>query len=424
MKSLFLSLALLIAGYTSSFADNYFQDTIWMKKTDQSNGFYMLKFSKNDSIIAGFGYQKTIFYEAKTGNEIARIDGNKYGFFINNDTRFIRINNTRTGIEIIDMKTLKVVDTLESDGKSFGEFADITDDGKYIVAIVQGGFNIWDIESKKIIKSYTSKSEENLIKITANQISFSKIDNQVLISLDKTYNISNSSPPKTKTISQIIVYGFENLDSLKSFSTYSNFSISKTNKYIAIKTSDNKNGVEIYDFASKQLLHKLPVNGLNVTGMEFSSDEKYLVTTSGPDDNKLIVWDVVTGKTIKSNNDGSYDNFVISHKQTNLACSMGRSLILNKSPFNQTSVSENIDNIPILYPNPTNGIVNINLQSPILGVVKIQITNVNGNVLLNISDIIPQNNMISLNIAQLSIGTYFLNLSSNNFHQTYKLIKE
>ncbi len=423
MKFFILSLALLIAGYTSSFADNYFRDTLWMKETDQSNGFYMLKFSKNDSIIAGFGFENTIFYEAKTGNEIKRIPGYEYGYFINNDNNFIQLSSDRKLFYIWDLKTYKIIDTIKTDNIPVNEYSivDISSDQKYLVAPIPRGFRVWDIENKKVIKEKHFKEEENLLDIWVTNPRFLN-NNNILVQFGKTYNIPNSSPPKTKTIGDFIVYDFNSLDSINSYSNHRGFVLSNKNKYIAYGTSDNKNGIEIYDFASKQLLHKLPVNGLNVTGLEFSSDEKYLLTSDQYEN--MNTWNLESGKSEFVYINGCTSNFNLSHNQKNIIWSCSRLLSLYNTHWFSTSVNEQTQVVPTLYPNPTNGLVNINLQNPILGNANIQITNATGNIVMNISNIISQNKIVTFSITQLPVGTYLLTLSANNFNQTYKLIKE
>ena len=58
-------------------------DLVWSLKTDQSAGFWMVKFSNTDSLIVGHGYDYDLFFDAKTGQEIQRIHNDNEVFFIN-----------------------------------------------------------------------------------------------------------------------------------------------------------------------------------------------------------------------------------------------------------------------------------------------------------------------------------------------------
>ncbi len=417
MKKYFVLFIFLSACF-SVYADNYFQDTLWQKKTDQSEGFYMLKFSQNDSIIAGFGYENTIFYEAKTGNEINRINGYGYGFFINNDMQFIRVASGNKTIEILDTKSWDRIDTMQNDGLSIGKF-DISSDSKFLISVIPKGIRIWDLITKKIIKTRIYPDEENMTDMGLSSPKF-LLNNNIIVQMSKTYNIPNSTPPQTKTIGDFIILNLSNLDSIGSLGNHRYYVLSKNNKYIAYGTGDNNYGIEVYDFQTKKLLYKFPVNGLNVTGLEFTSDEKYLVTADQY--NNMNTWDISNGKQTFEYINGCTSNFNISHNQKYIIWSCSRLLSLYNAYYTNTSVIDPTNTTNTMYPNPTNGIVTIT-NSCLLPQMHYSISNQSGQI-LNSSTIQNVNNQIQLNFSQYPSGTYYINLQCNQELTNYKIIKE
>ena len=95
MKKFILFILLILAYIQATNAQPKPQDStdlIWSNRiADQSMGFYMVKFSKNDSLIVAHGYTQDLFIDAKTGQEIHRIDGNNEIFFINIITATTRL---------------------------------------------------------------------------------------------------------------------------------------------------------------------------------------------------------------------------------------------------------------------------------------------------------------------------------------------
>ncbi|GAB4822346.1 hypothetical protein N2152v2_009392 [Parachlorella kessleri] len=56
--------------------------------------------------------------------------------------------------------------------------------------------------------------------------------------------------------------------------------------------------VFLHDIGQRRVLHKLALLRSKVQAVDFSCDEKYLVTLGGEDDGNLAIWDVVTGKAL------------------------------------------------------------------------------------------------------------------------------
>ncbi len=76
-----------------------------------------------------------------------------------------------------------------------------------------------------------------------------------------------------------------------------------------------------------------------------------------------------------------------------------------------------------IFPNPTNGIVNISLSEKVITDITFEIIDLNGNNIdLKSSKINKKSNQIQINISELINGTYILNLKFNNQKFTSKII--
>ncbi|MFT4534729.1 MAG: hypothetical protein ACJA1A_001635 [Saprospiraceae bacterium] len=99
--------------------------------------------------------------------------------------------------------------------------------------------------------------------------------------------------------------------------------------------------------------------------------------------------------------------------------------IVNDVQFNDITASlDNEISVEItVFPNPVNSIVNIfsDSISEILGTVSI--FNVDGKLLANYEDLVPNNKTISLDISNMAKGVYFLKIEKNGIITMKKIIK-
>jgi len=361
MKTI-LIIAAFIMAWASAQSQSYFEDTVWTKKTDQSSGFYQVKFSNNDSIIVGHGNGMSqqpdtkfcLFYDSYSGEEINRIPGNREVFFFNNDLNFLKLNDARNVFEIFDTETFQIIDTLENDGTKLYPNYTLSNDESKLVCVKSGGLRTWDMESRRIINSKDFPTSDGLLNISTEQLAFNCYDSKILIGLAKTYQINNS-PPQQVEIRECTIFDAITLDSIDNITAVNDYRLSKTCQYIAIKTGDKYEGVEIYDFNTKQLLHKLPVNGPSLRVLEFSPDDKYLVTNPN-----IMIWDVLTGENTYVYTSGSTNCLDVSHDGTYLFSSVGRYIYKWHARFGDTSTPKENQFSSLIYPNPTTGEVNIN----------------------------------------------------------------
>lgn len=424
----FLVALLLSISSPCKAVQDYYEDTVWVKKTDQLEGFYQVKFSNNDSIIVAHGYSQDHFYDTKTGNLIVKINGTEEIFFINNDENFIKLNQDRTVFEIFDMKTFKVIDSLESDGTIINEYSklDVSKDGKYLVAPIPRGFRIWDISSKKILKTKIFPDELNLNNVGVNNLRFVCGNEKIIAQYVKIYNNPNK-PENPITIGSFTVWDFNTLDSIDSYENSRGFKLSNNCNYIAYIVGSKDYGVEIYDFSTKELVQKLEINGYNLTGIEFSPDDKYIVTSNGPGTNSLIVWSLDSGEKVYIYPYGSHKNIDISNNGKFIISSTGGYLFLWNFK-NETSIEENKEEkyFKTIYPNPATGNVTIEFKLKTSGKTKIELLDTKGS---NINTVLYKflesgNQKIEFKTADIPNGSYFLIVQSEQEQIVFQLIIE
>jgi len=414
----FLALLLLsLAGQAN--AQSYAYDTVWTKNTDQSEGFYKVQFSDNDSIIVGFGFNDNLFFDANTGAEIHRIPGNKEGFFFNNDRHYLKLAENKTKLEIFDTNTFIVIDSLENDGSIIGTM-NISNDRKYFISTINdgSGIRVWDLNLRKIIKNkfFEKDNDPNLGVTKRIKVFFNCDDLQCIVTTEKQYKgIKNDS----YYITYHAILDINTLDSIDAISDVPFYRLSQTCRYIAYLTGDPTYGVEVYDFNTKELLWKIPVNGPSLTGIEFSPDDKYLVNSPG-----IKIWDIEKKELIKSYQSGSTNCFSISHDGQYFISSVGRYFYKWYARWNGTTIEDNPQNPIIIYPNPTNGMVTLSFEQLASEITTINLHDLNGifirNLFNNFLEPGPQN--LNFNVSDLANGAYFINVSNSHLSLVFKLI--
>jgi WD40 repeat protein len=424
-KFLFLLAFLLaFAGLEQMKAQNYFQDTVWMRITDQGEGFFQVKFSDNDSIIVGQGYDNVLFFDTNTGHEIKRIPGNKEVFFLNSDRNFIKLHENKTKLEIFDSKTFLMIDSLENDGSSIGAM-NISKDRKYFIATINSGngIRIWDLTSKQIIKTkiFEPYNEPNLISTDRLKVFFNCDGSTFIITVEKKYKDNQNN-----TYNEIYhaIFDANTMDSTEALTNIAFYRLSNNCSKIAYLKYDPNYGVEVYDFNTKALIWKIPINGPSLTGIEFSPDDKYLVTSNGPGANLLVVWDLLTGKKSYGYTQTSFDNIDISHNGKFLIFSVGNSLKLLNTRFEGTEVEPDRDSSIIIYPNPSTGLATINFFQPLPEITTINLRGLSGNFIKELYNNLLEHGQqnINVNVNDIANGTYFINVNNSHISLNFKLI--
>jgi len=422
---MWLLLAVVALATQSAVAD-FAHDTVWYKITDQTYGFWKLEFSDNDSLIAASGYNDVIFYETVTGKEIIRIPGESEVVFINNGANFIKANKEKTKLEIWDTKTFTQMDTLECLGKPGGEYI-MSKDGNYLLGSIKWenitGFRIWDLKTKKIYKEKKFPVDSSVVTIGIVNPDFLCNSNNIIAQFGKTVRTpGNPDHPKYyKTYGSFTIYDFNTLDSIDSFPNSSVYFLSPNCKYIAYAKSQPK----IYDFNTRELLYTFELNALNLTGLKFSSDEKYVVTSSEDGGKGLMIWDMATGKIkYKDYVQGSICTMALSHNMKYIIFDTEGAFGLLYGRYDYIDVTDTPEEAGTLYPNPTTSTYTLKYNQLANEFTTIQITDLQGNVIKPIfSGLIEQGiNTYDISVNELPNGTYFVQIINEHQNLSLKLM--
>jgi hypothetical protein len=423
MKKLMFILALLLAVISQSFAGF---DLLWYKNIPNTTYIYTVAFS-NDSkrIVCETEEAPYIFiYDALTGESVN--DTIKYGldkpFFSPDDKKIIGIMNNK--FYSYDLAT----GTLENRFDSIPGSIDIHNfhyDKKRIFVGNETGFHTIDFETGKIIQSKVTGDKEGMYLLN-----YLNKTNQIL-SLKSGYFFKGLDPkgnPIYEHTRRINLYDNNTLDSIGNFYNkivnknngndfLNSYKLTHKQDRIALIFS-NIDKVEIYEFPSMKLVSTINIYDTDsIEDLIFTSDDKYLIIAQRSSGDNLSQWEVATGKLINERN-GGFNTLDLTNNDRYIGTSGANMLAVFVVPT--TDITNPKENQEILYPNPTSGFVNIKV--PILEEFKITVNNEKGDIVLMPKFVQSDPTTISIDLNKLANGIYFLNLSTNNFNQSYKLI--
>jgi WD40 repeat protein len=420
--SLFAILILVISNLQFvSYAGDIAKDTVWTKETNEP-GFSSLQFIKDDQIIVAQAFGQTVFYDASNGNELKRILGSNKALFFNEEKNFLRVNNDRNKIQIFNADTYEVEYELINDDILVQEYAyfEITNDGRYLILPIINGIRVWDLQERKILNTKIFEGI-SLISSDINKIDFIPQNNRILLSISKTYKIDESQPPVTH--GRIIEYDLFSLDSMKNWGNKGQtFRVSPSSKYIAFGIG----GVQIYNLETGELISTIKLNSNALTGIEFSNEERYIVTSSTTSEDLLAIWDVKTGKQLYDYNaESSFSTLALSNDNNFIISAASQYILKWKVTELMTSMRNTSNGTDILYPNPTNGQIEVkyNINKP--NNFQYEVTNIQG-IILNRNNLGFKNigeNVETIDVNNLPIGQYNLRIFSENEVVNFKFIR-
>jgi WD40 repeat protein len=419
---LFSLFALLFIAFSNmqfvSYAGDLAKDTVWTKRTTEGS-FYSLQFINNDAVIVAQASGSTVFYDAFNSNEIRRLAGTNKALFFNQEKNFLRLNNDRKRFEIFDTESLEIIGELESDDLLMQEFSNyvISKDENFVVAVVTNGLRVWDLKTKKIIRTKIFETNNFLYKFDFSKLIF---ENGNILALTEKY-YKDEKLQKQYSTYEIIKYSFETLDSIKNWGDKGyDFSVSNSGKYIAFGI----NGVEIYNLETGKLVSTIKTNNENITGIEFSKDERFIVTSGNTNSGFLQIGEVLTGKQFYLYTYGSISSFDLSKIEDFLISGSANYLLMWRVTELMTSINDN--NIQTtIYPNPTNGKLEVKYQVQKPSIFQYEVTNIQGITLkrnnLGIKNI--GQNIDPIDVNSIPSGIYNLRIYSENEQLNFKFIR-
>ena len=403
-------------------------DTVWHKESIAD--FNYIIFSPDDSKIAAFGKtfssnQIAAIYNTADGS-IDTILANYYrGVFNSNGSKLIMSGKFQ--IDVFDTQNWSKIDSFTNINRA-NESIDYNPVNNTIMEydFNKGFIGIWNLDNHNLIDSIDLKADSNKINdgYVVENIFFGGIDRQYLVfdGAEVWFDIYNKQHDLpgifiANPVTDSVIGKFEGDDKC----------------YMSIdrrKAAQVGFHVNIFDIESGIKSDTLLINNNNVRYMSFTPDNCYLAVAYrfpySADSSSLDIWDIQNKNIVHS--------YIVDPIQDFTSCAISNNseyiVIANRADiylFNllTTNLTEKPkDSEEILYPNPSDKEINIDLSDLTISVNKIQILDINGNKVLESSDysFSRENSKISIRINMLVSGTYFLNLFTGNKTITKKII--
>ena len=238
---------------------------------------------------------------------------------------------------------------------------------------------------------------------------------------DKTTNEDNRSV--------FMMWDSKTLKPIKENYELFNFKSSPDGKWLGsagypyVRVYDNKAFTE--DLSLVKIYEWMPNKNCISSGLDFTHDSKYLVTsgTSCSDIIRPSIWDLEKGtlaykyeRLIGSN------NLKFNKKNQIFVFTKEGLKILNWMV--PSDVKEVEQNNSIIYPNPTTGMVNIEVNLPVNSLITATVADISGKFLgeLYKTEGREDKNTIQLNLQNYPNGTYFITLNAMNYKKQFKII--
>jgi hypothetical protein len=442
-----LLLALVLSVKLSAISD-----TLWIKTLQENAIMGDCFFSEDDSLLIINTFDSTghyiAFYNSYTGDVLRKIyDSYQLGkinsislsykdtFLITSSYRKFNSSSENYldfNVKFINYKTGQIVDSLprwaepelNPDSASVGS-VEFSYDGTKIYSIMEiiesydsqgkpvynAALYVWDLATHSVIQKITDYSSAKSLQITPNSKYYLKYW------YGKGLCISFKDIEKDSTVFEvcdgdslgqgIVIFP---KDTTHFLITYPNVSkLYNLNNFALEKTIDNQsiNGAYSFDFAygSRYLISQSGKFGVNQWRIVVYDLQENQIVYVYPKLDYLPTYG--QGLKVSNNSQLIFDYY-------------GRSMYMLKAKYETTSIKEPDQDEPqMIYPNPTNGDINIPISYD--NIEKITICDINGYEIETIA-LNDTSNSLIYNSSKLSHGTYIVNLRFSNKVKSFKFI--
>ncbi|OGU38806.1 MAG: hypothetical protein A2X61_15440 [Ignavibacteria bacterium GWB2_35_12] len=196
-------------------------------------------------------------------------------------------------------------------------------------------------------------------------------------------------------------------------------------KYIA--SAGNDGYIKIWDIENRNLYKSFihDTGHLDVETVKFSPDSKYFVSGNRSGNLYTKIWNLETGNLIKIYNYGAIDYLDVDiNAKYIIATAGGLLFILNAKWEPNDVIEESPKDTVILYPNPSDNVVNISYENSNPDIITVKIFNTSGQNLSIVHDgvVQPGKHLFKWNTTGQPSGTYFCKITGNRSNLTYKII--
>jgi WD40 repeat protein len=203
--------------------------------------------------------------------------------------------------------------------------------------------------------------------------------------------------------------------------------------FLNAQVSNNFYGIVLIDYENSETIDTIQINSDICSSVTFSNDNKYIFYTVKEGENGIVLYDLENKKQVKRY---QHPNPVkITEPVPFIECAIDESnytlagiaknglYVYNLIPTN-VNEKDNFENL--IYPNPAGSIVNIPLELPTAGIIKIEVTDITGHHIktIELGYYNKGHQEFQVDISNLVAGNYFVKAICNNFSKTYMLIKD
>ena len=388
-------------------------DTAWMRQT-LGGGILSISFHPSSQFFAvGNEGNYVGIWDVNTATETKKHEGyaSNYVYFSKTGKYLVQANNN--GFRIYDFMKDSLI--LSKDGyPDFSYLAtSMSYDERFFVAGNRLGLTIWEVATGN--KVFETDS------IIRNDLRFHGSISTIEFSPDGTHLVFSTFHGDTlrNEFLRFINLSDYTIDYKCPIGMNYKFKYSNTGTKIAFASPDSGEAIKIMDVNTKQIISTIPGISEGVGKIVFSSDDKYLVFTYSEE---IITWNIILNKLNKSyyTEPSGYlfsPNCDISINQKYIAGNSGSYLYLFNFNGDANIIENNVISATLVYPNPSDK----DKLSLTFNLIKSEQTEINifsieGRIVQEIENkyLFEGSHSYSVNISDLSNGTYFIKITSGN----------
>jgi WD40 repeat protein len=431
MKNIILVLVIIFSA-TALQAQPVFvggdSDTLWYYDTGEN--VHQVKFSLHDEFIAVAQNRSKAYlmnvsdgkialtFDEQAGDDINRISTTTVDYLDKNGKSLVVVGSKDWNIshlEVFNIETGEKIKSLLDNIEDINEYCSImkvvvSPDQSRLVGCFRcdyksGGLIIWDTDTWEVLyKSTYLNAKDGVFRPNSNEI--------VLNCLEKNFFLFD-----------VNTFGYSKINYSGDFDD--NYDISPDGNTLFI-ASHYENTNILYDLVENKEVKRFKVNGYRSRNIKFSKYENLLVCDTRRPDNDaiMILYDLHNDKVLHEYERAPQSALDITNNQ-NFIASTTYSIFLYQARWDGTDIVEENPEDNIIYPNPAGNQAFLKINSDSYELAQI---NLYGAIGTNNLELEYQLNIgineIPLDISELSSGTYLINITTNSFSKTYKLIKE
>ena len=296
-----------------------------------------------------------------------------------------------------------------------GNTIDFTKDGKYLIASAITLYGAAD----NIINVWNAKTFEK-VKI----VRFGIEQYRMAVSTDSKYFITTEFINNKSAVRLWRISDWQ-VDTILGYhdTKITVVDISPDSKFAA--TIDEWGVVKVWDLVNKKIKNSKKITSLSYPTIKFSKDNYYLI--AGDEDangGHTYIYDFNSEQIIYIYNFANYISDMTNDMKFILVSADGMLYMLNGKFYTDIEEQKNQSNYNIIFPNPTNGIVNIEFTFPYNEQTNIIIYDIRGNIInelfngfLDIGE-----HTFPWNTTNVANGVYYCQININNQFSTIIII--